>query len=570
MTDRRERGVWKRTLKLFTSIRIPWLLYVLQVITGFISTNVALKYIPYYTKMQTGNLQDSSVIWGYLGFALLSTLASIAYQIPSFYSRATVARRLQNRLIGHSLRMGMGSFEKNASQLVGWITNDCAYADGALTQIVGFITGIYGAVMSITEMNTINTSLLIILPAILVYAVFDTWLEGKLLFLRQRRGRRATAELTAYMTEHLSFFTQIRQLHSAREEVARGKEAAKRYFKADVYQALLTLVVGLVGGALSDFITVMIFIMGVPLVRRGEIAITDLVAFQSYINIAYQNLSSIPALYTQMMYYNGELFFISSLMAEPEEDYGAKKSMDVEDRDIVFDRVSFGYGDKQVLRDVSFTVPKGKLTVLVGPNGSGKTTLFKLIERFYTPNSGEIRFGEFKAQDMDLREWRQSFAYVLQEPQLINGTVRDNITYGLDREAADSEVENAARLACAEGFIRELPGGYDFEIGENGCRLSAGQRQRIAIARALMLDPAYLLLDEATCNLDIIAEREVTQALLGLMRGRTTVMISHNMEMLDRADHVVVLNNGAVEASGTRDEAEAKSPTLKSLIQATA
>ena len=171
---------------------------------------------------------------------------------------------------------------------------------------------------------------------------------------------------------------------------------------------------------------------------------------------------------------------------------------------------------------------------------------------------------------MDLGEWRQSFAYVLQEPQLFDGTVRENIAYGLDREVTDEEVESAARLARADEFIRALPGGYGFEIGENGCRLSAGQRQRIAIARAVMLDPAYLLLDEATCNLDVVAEQEVTEALLGLMRGRTTVMISHNMEMLRRADHVVVLNNGVVEASGTRDEAEAKSPTLNKLLQATA
>lgn len=569
MTERHEKGVWKRTLKLMTNIRIPWLLYVLQVILGFISTNVALKYIPYYTKMQTGAIHDTSVIWGYLGFSLLAAITSMAYAIPNFYSQALVARRLQNRLISHSLRMGMGSFEKNASQLVGWITNDCTYADGIITQFVGFITGIYGAVLSVTEMNAINTSMLIILPAILLYAVFDTWLEGKLLFLRERRGRRATAELTAYMTEHLSFFTQIRQLHSGPEEVRRGKEAAKVYFKAEVYMALLTLANGLVGGALSDFITILIFLMGVPMVRRGEIAITDLVAFQNYITIAYQNLSSVPSLYTMLMYYNGQLFYLSSLMAEPEERYEGR-SMDVEDRDIVFDNVSFGYGEKEVLKNVSFTIPRGKLTVLVGPNGSGKTTLFKLLERFYTPTSGEIRFGEFKAPDMDLGEWRQSFAYVLQEPQLFDGTIRENIAYGLDREVTDEEVESAARLARADEFIRALPGGYDFEIGENGCRLSAGQRQRIAIARAVMLDPAYLLLDEATCNLDVVAEQEVTEALLGLMRGRTTVMISHNMEMLRRADHVVVLNNGVVEASGTRDEAETRSPTLNKMLQATA
>ena len=124
--------------------------------------------------------------------------------------------------------------------------------------------------------------------------------------------------------------------------------------------------------------------------------------------------------------------------------------------------------------------------------------------------------------------------------------------------------------ACADDFIKELPEGYDFVIGDNGNRLSAGQRQRIAIARAVMLDPSYLLLDEATCNMDIYSEKAVTQALFSLMQGRTTVMISHDMKMLEKADHIIVINNGNIEAEGTEKEVLAKSPTLQKLIAANA
>jgi ATP-binding cassette subfamily B protein len=134
----------------------------------------------------------------------------------------------------------------------------------------------------------------------------------------------------------------------------------------------------------------------------------------------------------------------------------------------------------------------------------------------------------------------------------------------------DEEVTSAAKLSSADEFIRALPGGYDFVIGDNGCRLSAGQRQRIAIARAVMLDPAYLLLDEATCNMDVYAEKQVTEALMRLMAGRTTVMISHDMRMLNRADQVVVLGGGTVEAALPREEAITFSPTLQKLIAAEA
>jgi ATP-binding cassette subfamily B protein AbcA/BmrA len=265
------------------------------------------------------------------------------------------------------------------------------------------------------------------------------------------------------------------------------------------------------------------------------------------------------------MYYNGQLFYIAGLMAEKEEVYKRKRSMDMEDQSIHFDDVSFAYGETPVLQHLSCTIPQGKTTMIVGPNGSGKTTLFKMIERFYTPDQGELRFGPYAVEEIHLQEWRQSFAYVLQEPQLFNGTIRDNINYGMNREVTPEETESAARLACADTFIRELPEGYDFVIGENGCRLSAGQRQRLAIARAVMLDPSYLLLDEATCNMDVYSERSVMQALENLMQNRTTVMISHDMKQLDRADHVIALNQGTVEAEGTKDEVLRDSPMLQRL-----
>jgi ATP-binding cassette subfamily B protein AbcA/BmrA len=157
---------------------------------------------------------------------------------------------------------------------------------------------------------------------------------------------------------------------------------------------------------------------------------------------------------------------------------------------------------------------------------------------------------------------------VLQDAQLFNGTIRENICYGINREVSDEEVEAAAKLACADGFIRELSGGYDFMIGENGNRLSGGQRQRIAIARAVMLDPGYLLLDEATCSMDVYSEQIVTDALFRLMEGRTTVLISHDMKILERADYIVVVNQGSIEAEGTVEAVKKSSPMLQSLLTA--
>ena len=568
MKKKSNKGTFRRTFGLFASIRIPWHLYILEAILGIISAKVSLMYIPYLSEMKLGNIQESGVVSSYIVLMLAMLLFQIVARIPAFYARSMVARNLQNKLIHRSLRLPMRALEEDASEIVSWITQDCTYADGLITALTGFITGLASVYMSVTTMSVIDMTMVALVPAILVYILFSTWLEGRLLFRRQRIGKAAAAELTAFFSEHMGFFHQVRQLHAEKEEYTRGKKAIDQYFRVQLKQELITIFNNIVSGSLSTVINIFVFVLGVPLVRQGKIAMTDLVAFQNYVLVAYNSLSSLPGLYTNLMYYNGELFYIAGLMDTKEEVYTRKRGMDIPDEDLHFDNVSFAYGETPVLRGVSFTIPKGKVTMLTGPNGSGKTTVFKLIQRFYTPDSGKMTFGAIDAEDIHLNEWRQSITYVLQDPQLFNGTIRENITYGIERKVTDEEVISAAKMACADEFIRQFPEGYDFNIGDNGCKLSAGQRQRLAIARALMLDPAYLLLDEATCNMDVYSEKSVTDSLLQLMKGRTTVMISHDMDMLHLADHVIVLNEGNVEACGSRDETVRSSALLRELIAA--
>ncbi len=561
-----EKGMWRRTISLYREFQIPWLLYLVQTVVGFVSARVAILYVPYETKLQLGQIEDFSVLWIYVGLMLLTTVIGIVDQVLRFYSELIVERNLKNRLIEHSVRLPLRDLEQNASRIVSWINGDCAYANNLILSVIGFLTGVASAYMSITSMAAIDKSMLVLVPVIVVYVLFSTWLAGRLLFLRERRGRLAFSQLTAYMAEHLSFVTQLKQLHTKKEELVRGKKAVMQLYSAEVYQAALTLIGNLVSGSLQRVMTILVFVLGVPMVRGGAMELDGLVNFKTYILMAYGAFSSVPDLYRSLMMSNGQLFYISGLMAKKEETYDRGRTMDIEDENIVFEDVSFGYGEDAAIQNATFTIPKGKVTALVGPNGSGKSTLFKLIERFYSPDDGKIFFGPYDVEKLQLQEWRQSIAYVLQEPQLFNGTIRDNINYGMSRKVAEEETVNAAKLACADEFIRELPGGYDFEIGENGCRLSAGQRQRIAIARAVMLNPAYLLLDEVTCNMDVYAEQAVTKALLRLMEGRTTVMITHDMRMLEHADHVIVLNRGKIEAEGGTEEVKQSSETLRRLV----
>ncbi|MER8843378.1 MULTISPECIES: ABC transporter ATP-binding protein [Mesorhizobium] len=219
--------------------------------------------------------------------------------------------------------------------------------------------------------------------------------------------------------------------------------------------------------------------------------------------------------------------------------------------EVRFNNVSFRYVEEApVLQDLSFVAAAGKMTAVIGASGAGKTTLVALLQRFYDVESGAIEIDGQDISKVTKQSLRGSIAYVSQAPYLFEGTIRDNIRYGRP-SATDAEIEQAARLAAADEFIRQQPQGYDTPVGENGATLSGGQRQRVSIARAIVRQAPILLLDEATSALDNEAEARVQQALTKVMEGRTTIVIAHRLSTVVNADHIIVLEQGHLVEEGT-------------------
>lgn len=209
---------------------------------------------------------------------------------------------------------------------------------------------------------------------------------------------------------------------------------------------------------------------------------------------------------------------------------------------------------KKILSDVSFIAQPGTVTAFVGPSGGGKTTIFSLLERFYEPEQGHIYIGNQEIRHLPLGDWRGRIGYVSQESPLMNGSLLDNIAYGMSERPPIEQIQQAAIAANAWEFIEKLPQGLDTLVGERGMKLSGGQRQRIAIARALLYNPQILLLDEATSNLDSGSEILVQDALQLLMEGRTTLVIAHRLATVLHADQIIVLEGGQITGSGTHSE----------------
>jgi subfamily B ATP-binding cassette protein MsbA len=240
------------------------------------------------------------------------------------------------------------------------------------------------------------------------------------------------------------------------------------------------------------------------------------------------------------------------------------KPLDGRNAPIHFDHISFSYGEKGAIHDVTLTVPPGKTVALVGSSGSGKTTLTNLLLRFYDPQSGSIRIGNTDIREVLSKDLRDQIAVVTQDVILFNDSIRNNILLGRPG-ATEEEMIAAAKHAHAHGFIMEKPGGYDALIGERGAKLSGGQRQRISIARAILRNAPILVLDEATNALDTESERMVQNALDGLMMGRTSICIAHRLSTVQNADLIVVMAEGRIAEQGTHGELLAKGGTYKHL-----
>ena len=257
-----------------------------------------------------------------------------------------------------------------------------------------------------------------------------------------------------------------------------------------------------------------------------------------------------------------ELLATKSTITEPAN----PKPLQAAKADVHFDHISFDYGEKPVLRDVTLTVKAGQVVALVGSSGSGKTTLTNLLLRFYDPMSGNVRIGETNVRDVLSKDLRAQIAVVTQETILFHDSIRKNIELGRPN-ATFEEVQEAARHAHAHDFITEKPEGYDTIVGEKGVALSGGQRQRLAIARAIVKNAPILILDEATSALDTESERAVQEALEELMQGRTTICIAHRLSTIQRADLIVVMDQGRIVETGTHGELLKRGGTYQRLYE---
>ena len=547
---------FRQYVGIFHGIRIPWIMLLLVLLASMVESQLFVRQTTLTADIIDGTQQ--AIDYAKLVKFVLVTAGKAVISILVILLGGWVYQRInlgvRNKLWSKLMRLPTRYYDgESGDALVSRVTTDASQSYVYFRVAVDLITAVYAAVVSYRQMAkyspVLSRYILLLIPVLLIMA----WLFGKLNFIAGQKGQTTFSKTLGYLVEKTRNLRLVKAAQMEYREQQRGKELFHKQFRAGLWAIFSNSSSVLLIEILSCAATAITFILGRSLVAGGEISVGKLLGFYTISNMMIVRIIQLLMLYGALKQGNGQMEKIAQILDAPEEKQEGVE-FDVGDQDIVAEHIDFSYGDRPVLKDVHFTIPKGKVTAIIGSNGAGKSTMFKLLERMYDPDRGHIRFGQTDGKKFNIRSWRESFAIVSQDKPLLSGTVRDNILYGTRRNVSEEELVRVAKQANVYDFVMDTPGGFDAQVGMGGGNFSGGQRQCIAIARAMMRNPDYLLLDEATSNLDARSEQVVSQALTNLMKGRTTVMIAHNYSATKAADHIVVMKDGRVEAEGSPAE----------------
>ena len=503
----------------------------------------------------SGQPLDTTRLWWIFGvmvvYMLVMALAERASYRANFRGAYEMSASGRLSLAEHLRKLSLGFLSRrDPGDLSSMLITDFMMAETGISHHLPQLMGaVVMPVLAFASLVWIDWRMAVSMFAALPLALLVLWASTKA--QRKLSGKQIQAKINAgnRLEEYLQGIRVMKAYNLLGDRFVRLRDAFAQLRRACIRQeALLGPFVMLSITLVRAGLTMMV-LCGTYFLLGGKLSLLVFVLFLVVGSRVFDPLTSALTNFTEFRYFSIAGGRILSLMNEPEMK-GKRQSPAA--GDICFEHVSFAYQDKEVLHDINITFPKNSLTALVGPSGSGKSTVMKLCARFYDPQNGSILFNGVPMNKINPESLMSHISMVFQDVYLFQDTIRNNIRFG-KTDATEEEIIAAAKKACCHDFIMRLPQGYDTMVGEGGCTLSGGEKQRVSIARAILKDAQIILLDEATASLDPENEVEVQKAIDTLIKGRTVIVIAHRLKTIKDADQIIVLDNGVIKEEGTHE-----------------
>ncbi|MGV0168143.1 ABC transporter ATP-binding protein [Furfurilactobacillus sp. WILCCON 0119] len=551
---------WGEFFKILKQARPNMAMLIIGFLISLVGTGIGL-VIPLFTKGLVDHFSlahlSYTLVAALVGAFILQAIASCVSNYMMGYMGEQVVMKLRKLVWEKLLHLSVPYYDDHTTgELASHLVNDTTVWKSLIVdQLPSFVSGIVsmvGAVVILLVMDWRMT--IIILLAVPVVGLIIAPI-GNMMRRLSIQLQTQTADFNGIATQTLSEIRLVKSSNGEANETKRGNAGIEHLFKTGVSEAKTMSVISPL--MLLAMMGMMVAVIGYGGVRvsEGSLSIGTMVAFLLYLFQVIAPATQFAQFFSQLQKTKGATVRIAGILdAEPEQ-ADQQKEVDVSGQTLSMDHVTFGYEkDQPILHDMSFTAHPNRTIAFVGPSGAGKSTIFALLERFYQPTSGKVKLGNRDVADISLASWRSQIGYVAQDSAILAGTIRDNLTYGLDHPVSDDELWHVLELAFAKQFVAEMPAQLLTEVGERGVKLSGGQKQRLAIARAFLRDPKILMLDEATASLDSESEEMVHRALNNLMKNRTTLIIAHRLSTVVDADNIIFVEHGTITGQGTHKE----------------
>lgn len=546
---------WAAMLRTIRDLKLPWLWILLGLVLNLTQTNLLLKLPVTTSSLLNGNITGAALTEAII-YYVLTGLIGVAAVAGMVQAQSASVRRTRDSVWKKMLTLPMEYFDRNdPSELMSSITSDSGAALDLVNIILNLVPAIYyvvGAMVTIGEYHwLLAASCFILIPVKYIYAL----VMGRVFQKSSIRLYNRIGTLTGYLADRITHLQLIKTYTNEAEEEKNGENAAKELMKANmriVHQENIASAIASVMDILQKFVVVLVAVI---LLRKKEIDLAIWLAFFLFSQSLFSYVDTIFDAWTRIKGLQGSFYRITEIMQSPGEVSGTLPELPAEG-DIRFENVTFTYPetDAPALENVSLTVKRGTSAAIVGLCGSGKTTTISLLERLYAPQEGRVLIGDTDIRDISLETYRQRIAYVQQGAGVFSGTLRELLTYGIDRTVTDEEILKAAEKTGFSEYLALCKNCLDTQVAPGGVSMSGGQSQRLVLTRELLRGGDIILMDEPTSALDVRVSARIQQTMDSVFAGKTRILVTHDLRFAKSYNKIFVMSQGHLVGEGTHEE----------------